>query len=82
MSEFRIVRIDIGPTATIAVLPDLATAEAYIRDYWQDHDNVGVFNPSYQYQQDNYRIEQWDEGEPSFTTQWRIDYDTGDLLVV
>ena len=82
MSEFRIVRVDIAPDAVIAVLPDIATAEAYIRDYWQDHDNVGVLNPTFEHQQHFYRIEQWDEGEQAFTTQWRIDYDTGDMLVV
>ncbi len=82
MSEFRIVRIDIAPDSVTAVYPSLAAAEAEIRTLWQDHDNVGVLNPQFEFQQHFYRIEQWDEGEQTFTTQWRIDYDTGDMLVV
>ncbi len=82
MSEFRIVRIDIAPDCVTAVYPDLVTAEAAVRGMWQDYDNVGVLNPQFEWQQHFYRIEQWDEGEESFTTQWRIDYDSGDMLVV
>ena len=82
MTEFRIVRIDIGPEAVMAVLPDVDTAEQYIRDLWQYREDVGVLTPSFEHQQHFYRIERWDDGESEFTTQWRIDYDSGDMLEV
>ncbi len=80
MSEFRLVRIDLG--AVVGVYPDVSAAEFELRAMHATSSESGVLGPRWEWQQHMWRIEQWDEGEESFTTQWRIDFDTGDLLVV
>ncbi len=83
MSEFRLVRIDLGPDAVVGVYPDVNSAEFELRAMHEQRPaGSGVLSPRWEWQQHMWRIEQWDEGEETFTTQWRIDFDTGDLLVV
>ncbi len=83
VSEFRLVRIDLGPDAVVGVYPDVNSAEFELRAMHEQRPaGSGVLSVRWEWQQHMWRIEQWDEGEESFTTQWRIDFDTGDLLVV
>ncbi len=83
MSEFRLVRIDLGPDAVVGVYPDVNSAEFELRAMHEQRPaGSGVLSVRWEWQQHMWRIEQWDEGEETFTTQWRIDFDTGDLLVV
>ncbi len=83
MSEFRLVRIDLGLDAVVGVYPDVFSAEFELRSmHEQAPVGSGILGPRWEWQQHMWCIEQWDEGEESFTIQWRIDFDTGDLLVV